>query len=631
MSELKPAVCHEMPFAPHGEELGLLIRVTDSRRFAVVAVSTTCGFCVSAESNLPKHQKSSCCGGQVGTLVLAAANALAKRGLLPIEENIIGVRTMAHLELLGPAVAEALGSCKGQLYGAIENKRSAAKPTFLKSLVVLQVAVLEQPLPLDSQQPAAALCLGACASGFAHTWLPLDAAPSVAKAAAKAYAEANAARLPAAVGLLGLQAKATQRVQDSLRELAAAHGERLNVVEGQQAVLLERLTAVEAVLRIQRTQRRRSSSGSAAAASDADTPNTAAPEVAAAEAAAPEATTTPAATSSASSRDEPQAESQAEPQAESAEPAEPQAESAEPAEAAVPEAAAPEAAALDAEAATEPEAATEEPEAATEEPEAAAEEPEPFGAPEAARAPLGNLNPNLSSGAATAPAACAEDDDDCQEIAPPQHPPPEVVDVSGATPPRPRHEPLPAWHALVPKLAAREEAKRAKEAARFRERLAIARMRARERRLLLQVARLRGIFQAALWAALDAGDSDPEFAAYRALDAAGFAVELWDVERDEMRVFTHTCCATRLGEDGEEEGEDDGFAWTAWTFSNDDDLDAEPAYKAKEREGIKLTVAGERIVRCARALLVRRAAMPTDAGGLLRFETVGGLTTWVFA
>ena len=257
MSELKPAVCNEMPFAPHGEELGLLIRVTDSRRFAVVAVSTTCGFCVSEQKNLPKHQKSSCCGGQVGTLVLAAANALAKRGLLPIEENIIGVRTMAHLELLGPAVAEALGSCKGQLYGAIENKRSAAKPTFLKSLVVLQVAVLEQPLPLDSQQPAAALCLGACASGFAHTWLPLDAAPSVAKAAAKAYAEANAARLPAAVGLLGLQAKATQRVLDSLRELAAAHGERLNVVEGQQAVLLERLTAVEAVLRIQRTQRRR--------------------------------------------------------------------------------------------------------------------------------------------------------------------------------------------------------------------------------------------------------------------------------------------------------------------------------------------------------------------------------------
>ena len=46
-----------------------------------------------------------------------------------------------------------------------------------------------------------------------------------------------------------------------------------------------------------------------------------------------------------------------------------------------------------------------------------------------------------------------------------------------------------------------------------------------------------------------------------------------------------------------------GFTWFNWEFSADDELDAEPAYKAKEREGRRLTYAGERIVRCARAYL----------------------------
>jgi hypothetical protein len=355
---------------------------------------------------------------------------------------------------------------------------------------------------------------------------------------------------------------------------------------------------LEAALRIQRTQRRRSSSGSAAAASDA---------------------TTPAAISSASSRDVP---AQAE-----------LAESAEPDE-------------LDEPAPQQPSS------------------PLPVVQPHSARrTPLGGLAVNTptapsagchvecaaaaasSAGSHDAPEPpepseppepaeppeSAADEDDVREVAPPPRPPAASVDLTGATPPRPPHLPGTAWLRHAARLAAAHEAKRAKQASRFREGVAIGRMHARERRLLLKVTRMRCIFQAAIWAAVDAGDSDPEFAAYRALDAAGFAVELWDVERGEMRVFTHTCCATRLGEDGEEEGEDDGFAWTVWTFSNDDDLDAEPAYKAKEREGVRLMVAGERIVRCARALLVRRAAMPMDAAGLLRLETVSSVTTWVFA
>ena len=258
---------------------------------------------------------------------------------------------------------------------------------------------------------------------------------------------------------------------------------------------------------------------------------------------------------------------------------------------------------------------------------------EPSAAPEPTAASSAGSSRGTPEPAEPAEPQVDEDDpEDCVvEVAPPPPPPAASVDLTGATPPRPPRLPEAAWLRLAARLAAAHEAKRAKLASRSREGVAIGRMHARERRLLLEVVRMRCIFQAAIWAAVDAGDSDPEFAAYRALDAAGFAVELWDVERGEMRVFTHTCCATRLGEDGEEEGEDDGFAWTLWTFSNDDDLDAEPAYKAKEREGVRLMVAGERIVRCARALLVRRAAMPMDAGGLLRFETVGGLTTWVFA
>ena len=98
-----------------------------------------------------------------------------------------------------------------------------------------------------------------------------------------------------------------------------------------------------------------------------------------------------------------------------------------------------------------------------------------------------------------------------------------------------------------------------------------------------------------------------------------------------MRLLTRTCCATTLDDDGEETAVEDGFSWMHWEYSLDDDMGAEPAYKAKEREGVRLMVAGERIVRCARALLVRRAAMPMDAAGLLRLETVSSVTTWVFA
>jgi hypothetical protein len=535
--------------------MDLLVSVTDFPGIALVALPTACGFRVSQARSLGKHQSAACCGGTVGAPIVAAANALAARGELPIENGIISVRTMARLALLRPAITEAIESCKGQIYGQLDARATAAKVTFLKALVAVQTIILKERMPLPSQQSAAALCMTAFAHGFAHHWLPLGP-PLVAKAAAKAYADANEASLPGLVGELGLQAKELQRVQQSM-------GERLDVVEDRVDVVEDRVSELEiAVLCIQRSQRRRSSSSAGDAAAAASKPAAASED----RVAPPEADT--------------------------------------------PEADTPEADTLE-----------------TDAPEATA----PEAVAEAARAPLGNLNPNLSSGSAAAPAACAEDDDGCQEMAPPPRSPPEVVDLSGATPPRPRHEPLPAWHALVPKLAARDEAKRAKEAARYRNLLAMVRMRARENAVLMKAVRMRRIFDAAIHCAVVAGASDVEGAGYRALDAAGFSIHLWDTEADEMRLLTRTCCATTLDDDGEETAVEDGFSWMHWEYSLDDDMGAEPAYKAKEREGVRLMVAGERIVRCARALLVRRAAMPMDAAGLLRLETVSSVTTWVFA
>ena len=207
-----------------------------------------------------------------------------------------------------------------------------------------------------------------------------------------------------------------------------------------------------------------------------------------------------------------------------------------------------------------------------------------------------------------------DDDDEVKIVEPPPCQPIEVVDLtSGATPPRPLRLPLQSWASLTSKALARSEATRKKAASRARQRVYVDRIERRDRAKLLMVVRMRRVFNAELARAVRAGATDPEFLAYRALDEAGFELTLYDTQLDRPRTFTYTCCGEEASAEGGEEvsaeggcgeaGSAYGFTWFDWEFSADDELDAEPAYKAKEREGRRLTYAGERIVRCARAYL----------------------------
>lgn len=228
-----------------------------------------------------------------------------------------------------------------------------------------------------------------------------------------------------------------------------------------------------------------------------------------------------------------------------------------------------------------------------------------------------------------------DDDDDCGIVSPPPPPPRELIDVTGEMPLRPMRATSVAaacreWQKIAAKAGAMFEKQRAKLASRFRQARQLALLRVHEIAHLTEVARMRRIFNAAVEHAAAVDDPDVEGAGYRALDVAGFSISLWDTDTDAQRTYTYTCCALVRDGDGEEVPAEDGFTWLHFEFSADDDMDAEQAYKAKQRTGIKMTVAAERIVRCSRACLARRAAMLTDAGGLLRLETGGGVTTWVF-
>jgi hypothetical protein len=223
------------------------------------------------------------------------------------------------------------------------------------------------------------------------------------------------------------------------------------------------------------------------------------------------------------------------------------------------------------------------------------------------------------------------EEDDVEMFSPPPKPPAEEIDLTGKTPPPPKPT-VDLLAQLGAMLRARDKAKRSKAASLYRSRIRSQQLSARDRALLLETTRMTRIFDEAMALAIAQGrPGDPGDAGYEALDRAGFSLTLWDSDRDEMRTYTYTCLKKVIGADGEEEEVEDGFTWGVWTFSSDDEIGEEPAYMAKEREGRLLTRAGERIVRCARAYLARRAAMPTAAGGLLRLERVGGATAWSFA
>jgi hypothetical protein len=120
---------------------------------------------------------------------------------------------MKHLRLLGPALVEALGRCKGHLYGYISAPSIATKETMLKAALAIAVVVLnlnviehdhdELELSLRrTQRPAAGLVLSAFSLGYAHHWLP-----GMTPERAKAYAAASEKGLGKAIGLLNLALK----------------------------------------------------------------------------------------------------------------------------------------------------------------------------------------------------------------------------------------------------------------------------------------------------------------------------------------------------------------------------------------------------------------------------------------
>ena len=129
------------------------------------------------------------------------------------------------------------------------------------------------------------------------------------------------------------------------------------------------------------------------------------------------------------------------------------------------------------------------------------------------------------------------------------------------------------WRADIgTSLRAVLKAVRVKQATATFERLEQQSYREREHGMLLEIQRMLGAIAAAVekavQAKVQAGVGDPEGAGYRALDAAGFRIKLWDIERDEMREFTSTCCAT-----------DDGFTWSVCALL----LGLEPAPAPNDR------------------------------------------------